>query len=334
MKNENQQIQTEKLYGKQINVQILDRPGYLFTGEEGCVVTPYEILKGITLVFQDIHAESFDYRQEPVQLPEKLISIQYCREGRFEGEYENGECIYMGPQDLSVNLPSRSPKKHSFPMAHYHGFFIAILPDVAEEAIRDLEKVTGPLNIDFNRILETLSRRNKLVIYHQYEPFREILSEFYPKPELQTRGYYTLKVLQLLQLLCLEKGEAAEEEMYLQKEQVRVIKEIHTLLTRNLDERYRLQDLADRYHISLTTMKTCFKAVYGSSVGNYIREYRLQTGAGLLRNTDLGVGEIALRVGYENPSKFSEAFQRRFGETPMKYRKNFCLPGWITDSPE
>jgi AraC family transcriptional activator of pobA len=42
--------------------------------------------------------------------------------------------------------------------------------------------------------------------------------------------------------------------------------------------------------------------------------------ARLLRFTDLTVGEIAFRAGYEDQLYFSRAFKRRYGVAPMGYR--------------
>ena len=42
--------------------------------------------------------------------------------------------------------------------------------------------------------------------------------------------------------------------------------------------------------------------------------------ARLLRFTDLTVGEVAHRVGFDDPLYFSRAFKRHAGEPPMAYR--------------
>ena len=42
--------------------------------------------------------------------------------------------------------------------------------------------------------------------------------------------------------------------------------------------------------------------------------------ARLLRFTDLTVGEVAARVGYDDPLYFSRAFKRRHEESPQAYR--------------
>jgi AraC family transcriptional activator of pobA len=40
----------------------------------------------------------------------------------------------------------------------------------------------------------------------------------------------------------------------------------------------------------------------------------------LLRFTDLTVGEVAFRVGYDDPLYFSRAFKRYAGRAPQAYR--------------
>lgn len=47
----------------------------------------------------------------------------------------------------------------------------------------------------------------------------------------------------------------------------------------------------------------------------------MQAAALLLINTELSVSEIAGRYGYDNPSKFSAAFRKIMGKSPLKYRK-------------
>ena len=43
--------------------------------------------------------------------------------------------------------------------------------------------------------------------------------------------------------------------------------------------------------------------------------------ARLLRFTNLTVGEVAFRAGYDDQLYFSRAFKRHYGEPPMAYRE-------------
>ena len=42
----------------------------------------------------------------------------------------------------------------------------------------------------------------------------------------------------------------------------------------------------------------------------------------LMEDSKVEIQEIALKMGYENPGKFSSAFKSVMGVTPAKYRKS------------
>ena len=104
-------------------------------------------------------------------------------------------------------------------------------------------------------------------------------------------------------------------------EQVKIIREIHDDLAQHMDRRVTIEELAHRYLINPTTLKTVFKEVYGSSLAAHMKEHRMERAAALLRETDLSVAEIAGQVGYESQSKFTAAFKEQFGLLPTAYRR-------------
>lgn len=105
-------------------------------------------------------------------------------------------------------------------------------------------------------------------------------------------------------------------------EQVKIIREIHDDLAQHMDRRVTIEELAHRYLINPTTLKTVFKEVYGSSLAAHMKEHRMERAAALLRETDLSVAEIAGQVSYESQSKFTAAFKEQFGQLPKEYRRN------------
>ena len=42
--------------------------------------------------------------------------------------------------------------------------------------------------------------------------------------------------------------------------------------------------------------------------------------AAILLNTDKKIGDVSQELGYQNASKFAEAFQHVMGVTPLQYR--------------
>ncbi len=104
--------------------------------------------------------------------------------------------------------------------------------------------------------------------------------------------------------------------------QIGAINEIHALLIADLSCRYTIEELAARFHLSATTLKTEFKRVFGRPIAAYMKEYRMNEAARLLAQTDLPISHIAEQVGYENGSKFTQAFRDIRGILPKDYRKN------------
>ena len=71
-----------------------------------------------------------------------------------------------------------------------------------------------------------------------------------------------------------------------------------------------------------TALKECFKSIYGQPINTYMRNFRLDQAALLLQQEpQMGVAEIAGRVGYDSSSKFAAAFKEVKGKTPLEYRR-------------
>ena len=68
-------------------------------------------------------------------------------------------------------------------------------------------------------------------------------------------------------------------------------------------------------------MVRLFNRHIGRSPGAFLRDLRLdQAREALKRGTPESIRELALRAGFQSPAKFSQAYQRRFGERPSEAR--------------
>ena len=137
------------------------------------------------------------------------------------------------------------------------------------------------------------------------------------------KGYHKVKVLELLLFLSgLDYKGESEERRYFSRSQVTAAKEAKKYLLAHLDEHITITELADMLGISSTSLKICFKGVYGDTINGYITNCKMQKAASLLKNTDKSVLEIAGIVGYNNGSKFAGAFRRVMNKSPNEYRKS------------
>ena len=65
-----------------------------------------------------------------------------------------------------------------------------------------------------------------------------------------------------------------------------------------------------------------FKDLMGTGFTAYLNNYRLKLAAYQLAVEDLNVIEVASNCGFHNHSYFTRAFVKKYGMTPVKYRKS------------
>ena len=90
-------------------------------------------------------------------------------------------------------------------------------------------------------------------------------------------------------------------------------------------EDLKLADVAEHVCLSPNYLSQQLKQQTGKSFLEHLCGWRLEEAKRLLGSSLLPVGQVAERVGYDNPRYFSEVFQRHCGKTPSQFRKS-CRP--------
>jgi len=82
-----------------------------------------------------------------------------------------------------------------------------------------------------------------------------------------------------------------------------------------------VRDILRELPVSRRSLEIQFRRYLGRSPAEEIRRVRLERGRELLARGDLSVSEIAAACGFANGTRFGVAFRKRFGKTPLAYRK-------------
>jgi transcriptional regulator GlxA family with amidase domain len=93
------------------------------------------------------------------------------------------------------------------------------------------------------------------------------------------------------------------------------------LMLTHLASPLRMPDLAERCGLSTRSFNRRFRAAVGRSPLAYLRSIRLDSARELLRQSNLGIGDIAQRCGYHELSHFSRDFARANGSSPQRFRQ-------------
>ena len=81
-----------------------------------------------------------------------------------------------------------------------------------------------------------------------------------------------------------------------------------------------LDALARQAGTNANTLQRHFRAVYGTTVFDFVREHRLQRARHALEQDGLTVGQAALVAGYNSAANFATAYRKRFGMPPKLAR--------------
>jgi len=79
------------------------------------------------------------------------------------------------------------------------------------------------------------------------------------------------------------------------------------------------ETVVEKIGISRSQLWRIFKNTTGKSLGDYIREIRMNKAAGMLRTGKYRVSEVAAQVGFFDAKNFARNFMKEYGLTPSQY---------------
>ncbi|HDS1150863.1 TPA: HTH-type transcriptional activator RhaR [Pluralibacter gergoviae] len=93
-----------------------------------------------------------------------------------------------------------------------------------------------------------------------------------------------------------------------------------TALAGSINHPFALEAFCAEQACSERTLRQQFRTQTGMSINHYLRQLRVCHAQYLLRHTELMIGEVAMRCGFEDSNYFSVVFNREVGMTPGQWR--------------
>lgn len=278
----------------------------------------YDVCPGISIYYCDFHIhEPYDYKG--AYNYQDLIEINYCLSGRYECEFSDQSVNYTTDGDFSFWSGRGEVVASDSSAKRYKGISVYILPEFAQD---EINKIIITENIDLKeKVKETFSGKTSLIakpgarIHH-------IFDELYDLPNKNKLDYIRIKIFELILLIYTDDFKYEESLIkYYPKKVIDAVKETKKYIDNHFSRYITISEMAKINAINSNQLMECFKYTYGMTLGEYIKKVRMAKAESLLVETDIKIADISLMVGYSNASKFSEAFKRIYGTSPIKYRK-------------
>ena len=253
---------------------------------------------------------------------EALAAGQYewvlCREGMLELGLQSGQTLTLNAGELLLLSDAARPQRLRFSGA-FSGVLVCV-GDAAGQSLRQLAALLGAPELEPREAAAALQHCGGCGVIRRCSWSAALLESLRTLPEDALGSYCTLKTAELCYLLGREQlplgGAAPEWDAYLLER----VEQVHGYLHEHLAEPLTIEQLARQFHLSATSLKRCFRQVYGRPLHQQLLHYRLEQAALLLRTTRRPVALVAEEIGYHSASQFGAAFKRHYGVTPLVYR--------------
>ncbi|KIL38026.1 AraC family transcriptional regulator [Gordoniibacillus kamchatkensis] len=243
-----------------------------------------------------------------VYKPSLCIVVQGAKEVWLAQEH-----FRYSPTDYlvaSVHLPVITQVTEATPDVPYLGFKLEFTANQILEVLRDSEIRVRPREnakrgMFVSRIelplLDAVIRLARLLDNPKDIP---ILAPLFTKEILY-------RVLQDRQGVMLE-------QIAIEGSSAHQIKDVIEHITNNFDKSFRIEELAEKVNMSVSSLHRHFKEVTAMSPIQYQKQLRLREARRLLLTESADATDVAFRVGYESPSQFSREYSRMFGFPPRE----------------
>ena len=282
-------------------------------------LTVYELAPGITIFFYDFSDIGSMQSYFSLKSNSETLVLDYCREGCLEWNALDGKKFSLGAGDMCIDDRMSLVRPYSFPNGFYRGLSVEFDIDSARASLDVLSPSGFP--VDLTGLRETFCSPAGSYVFRGDPTLVHIFCEIYSAPEPFREAYFELKVMEALLFLGQRTPDSQPSERPLfSTSQIEKIHAIRDALIADLSKDTTLEELSEHFGFPYTSMQKCFREVYGMPIHAYLRQFRMSQATVLLRESNLTIAEIALRMGYSNPSKFAAAFREAIGMLPSEYR--------------
>lgn len=251
-----------------------------------------------------------------------LVELLFCTAGSLNLQRRSGPQERLAPQEILL-LNDPRDIRWAEPGNIFEGVCLSIDRAEAKENFRQLCESYGNLPFSLKAVGSLMDRCKGLCLVHLSAWNQSVFYVLDQIPREEHGHYCAMRCFELLYLLCIHstQGLQSSAAKALSGYEVSIAVQMKSYMEEHLDEKITIAHLSQRFNLSPTACKSCFRLCFGVPIHSWLIEKRMEKAAQLLMQSNTSILQIAQDVGYTNCSQFNVAFKKRYNLTPSDYRK-------------
>jgi len=169
---------------------------------------------------------------------------------------------------------------------------------------------------DFKGLEVNTSHKKNYVIAKTTPILAQCLQQFVESSVWAPKDVWALRKREVLSLLC----HLGHKDILPLLGKAQIKDKLHDMFIAQGGNKLTTEKICDNLAMSESTLRRKLK-LEGTSVQEVKNQTRLGLALHLLQTTQLSIGVVADKSGYQSQSRFTERFKKRFGLTPSELRK-------------
>lgn len=247
------------------------------------------------------------------------LLINHCYRGGFEARLRNGKHMYRGEGETTLSCPASLMGDSRVPQEVYEGISLCI---INKELSTWVQQLLEHMNVDVSKIVKRYGLSTSWFCVPENEQLSALLLHLYQQMELGDISLLRITALSVLNRVA-SLGE--QKENFSLTPSLKTSRIVHKICRKMEDQasfHMPFSVFINEEGIEYPVFLKVFKELYNMTPSQYRKRHRLNHGAYLLKSTHLSVTEVAALCGYDNASKFSAAFKRLIGLSPLSYKRH------------
>lgn len=157
-----------------------------------------------------------------------------------------------------------------------------------------------------------------------WEPMGEMFRMLYEETHFKSTGW-EVAAMSFSTYLLIQLGRAVltNPNSQVQQERVDLVDAVLSYVQGHLGEKITLEDVAQKFWVSSSTITHLFNKQMGISFYKYVMGLRLAEAKNLI-SEGMPMEKVAIRVGFGDYSAFYRAFKKEFGFSPRQYLQSLA----------